>query len=105
MFLNNQLLDIFIRGLNHEDIYNNSDIRGITNEVVDNAIQLEDNLMIKGCKVSCETKYVASLVAIEKIPMTIKCVIKETAIQNLHQVYHHNHHPQGSHLLINSTMR
>ena len=57
-FNNNQLLDRFIRGLQHEGIYNGLVIQGITTweAVTANAIQLEDNLMIAGKKVTSEAK-------------------------------------------------
>ncbi|MCO5606248.1 hypothetical protein L7F22_060435 [Adiantum nelumboides] len=64
-FNNNQLLDRFIRGLHHENIYNGLIIRGITTweAVTTNAIELEDNLRHE--------------------PMTIKPIVKEPKIADM----------------------
>ncbi|RYA40627.1 hypothetical protein DD606_25650 [Enterobacter cloacae complex sp. GF14B] len=83
-FNNNQLLDRFIRGLRHEDIYNGLVIRGITTweAVTTNAIQLEDNLMIQGERVSVEPKSISSQASGHQ-PMTLKPIAKEPKISKM----------------------
>ncbi|MCO5568995.1 hypothetical protein L7F22_022700 [Adiantum nelumboides] len=83
-FNNNQLLDRFIRGLHHENIYNGLIIRGITTweAVTTNAIELEDNLMIAGERVSSDTES-ANPQASRHEPMTIKPIVKEPKIADM----------------------
>ncbi|MCO5612209.1 hypothetical protein L7F22_066471 [Adiantum nelumboides] len=83
-FNNNQLLDKFIRGLHHENIYNGLIIRGITTweAVTTNAIELEDNLMIAGERVSSDTES-ANPQASRHEPMTIKPIVKEPKIADM----------------------
>ncbi|MCO5563766.1 hypothetical protein L7F22_017413 [Adiantum nelumboides] len=83
-FNNNQLLDRFIRGLHHENIYNGLIIRGITTweAVTTNAIELEDNLMIAGERVSSDAES-AHPQASRHEPMTIKLIVKEPKTADL----------------------
>ncbi|MCO5594246.1 hypothetical protein L7F22_048273 [Adiantum nelumboides] len=83
-FNNNQLLDRFMRGLHHENIYNGLIIRGITTweAVTTNAIELEDNLMIAGERVSLDTES-ANPQASRHEPMTIKLIVKEPKIADM----------------------
>ncbi|MCO5601704.1 hypothetical protein L7F22_055827 [Adiantum nelumboides] len=80
-FNNNQLLDRFIRGLHHENIYNGLIIRVITTweAVTTNAIELEDILVIAGERVSSDTKPANSQAARHE-PMTIKPIVKDIHI-------------------------
>ncbi|MCO5552299.1 hypothetical protein L7F22_005811 [Adiantum nelumboides] len=83
-FNNNQLLDRFIRGLHHENIYNGLIIRGIPTweAVTTNAIELEDNLMIAKERVSSDTES-ANPQASRHEPMTIKPIVKEPKIADM----------------------
>ncbi|MCO5549357.1 hypothetical protein L7F22_002827 [Adiantum nelumboides] len=84
-FNNNQLLDRFIRGLHHENIYNGLIIRGITTweAVTTNAIELKDNLMIAGERVSLDTEPGNSQASRHE-PMTIKPIVKKPKIAGSH---------------------
>ncbi|MCO5561196.1 hypothetical protein L7F22_014817 [Adiantum nelumboides] len=83
-FNNNQLLDRFIRGLHHENIYNGLIIRGITTweAITTNAIELEDNLMIAEERISSDTEP-TNPQASRHEPMTIKPIVKEPKIADM----------------------
>lgn len=70
--------------LNHEEIYDGILIRGITvwDEAIVNFIQHEDNFMIKGSKVSSQTKSIA-FVASPHNPIIAKPIVKERTIEEM----------------------
>lgn len=110
-YSNNQFLDQFLQGLRHEHIYNGLVIKGINSWELD-AIQLEDNLMISGEKVTIETKSISSQLFVHE-PMTIKPIVKEKKVSNatleqlikailaIQESMHHNQNPApNSHMYL-----